>query len=66
MAVISRLMFSFNSNSVCGLLVNTIDLKYPHKKKPGGVKSGECGGQAISSFREIGNGKNALIQATCP
>lgn len=27
MAVISRLMFSFNSNNVCGLLVNTLDFK---------------------------------------
>jgi hypothetical protein len=28
--------------------MNTLDFKKPHKKKSGGIKSGEYGGQAIS------------------
>jgi hypothetical protein len=41
--------FYFNSNRVCGLLVNTLDFKKPYKKKKSGdVKSGERCDQAIS------------------
>jgi len=45
MALISRLIFSFDSSNVCGLLMKMFDLK---KNKSGGVKPGERGGQAIS------------------
>jgi hypothetical protein len=44
---------SLNSKNICDLLVNTLDYKKPHKKKSGGVKSGERGHQEILSLCEI-------------
>jgi hypothetical protein len=45
-ACISRWMFSRKSSSVRGLFMYTRPLRWPHRKKSGGVKSGELGGHS--------------------
>ena len=47
-AMISLTIFCFRSSSVLGLFWYTLDFRYPHKKKSGGVRSGDHGGQATS------------------
>ena len=46
-------MLPFNSDRVLGLLMETLCLGYPQRKKSGGVKSGDRGGQETSLEREI-------------
>lgn len=46
-------MFYFNCNRVCGLLVNTLDFKKPHKKKSRDMK---CGGYLWNGVQISCNG----------
>jgi len=52
MAAISRLMFYFDSNNICDLLMYTFYFKKPYKKKSGGIKSVEHGGQAYITIKQ--------------
>ena len=53
MCLISLLMASFSSSVVCGEGLYTLSLRYPHKKKSGGLKSAEWGGHSISVFNDM-------------
>ena len=52
LAIAARILF-FSIPKVFGRLVYTKDLRYPHKKKSQGAKSGERAGQSRSPLKEI-------------
>ena len=53
MFFISLLIAVLSSAVVCGECLQTLSLRYPHRKKSSGLKSGECGGHSVSVFKEM-------------
>ena len=58
------LIAAFRSGIVWGLLPYTLSLRYPHRQKSGGFKSGECGDHCGSHLRLISrSGKRCCSHA---
>jgi len=47
-ALIAAVIAAFRSGIVAGLLPYTLSLRYPHIKKSGWFKSGECGDYCVT------------------
>lgn len=60
-ALISAVMFFFRSITLFGLLSYTLDLRYPHKKKSNGVRSGNRGGYETSPHLDTNLPENCSI-----
>jgi hypothetical protein len=50
-----RWMLAWSSCSVCGWFKYTVSLRCPHKKKSGGLMSGDRGGHNLFEMRRPGN-----------
>jgi len=63
-ALIAAGIAAFRSGIVWGLLPYTLSLRYPHRYKSGGFKSGECGDHCGSHLRLISrSGKRSCSHA---
>jgi len=63
-ALIAAVIAAFMSGTVWGLLPYILSLRYPHRKKSGGFKSGECGDHCGPHLRLISrSGKRCCSHA---
>jgi len=56
---------AFNSWMLLGLFMYTLSLAYPHKKKSGGFKSGECDAQMLLVWCEMTRSSNFRRSHSC-